>query len=169
MRRLPNANWLALLALALLVASGCGGHPKPPPAEEETPPSAAVGEMQMGGSVIRVADPEGKWKFEARSEHIEAEGIDGPYRLQPAECWYQAADGPRVFMQADHARLDKAARRVLLTGNVRVTHAAWSLVTERLDYDLAQGKVLGSGQTKLSYGGQEAERLPPSDSEVEEP
>ena len=169
MTRLTRAKWSALFASAALFACGCGGPAKPPPAEEQSPPSSAVGEMEMGGSVIRVADPEGEWKFEARSEHIEAEGMDGPYHLRPAECWYQAGERPRVLMQADSARLDKAAKRVLLTGNVRVSYAAWLLATERLDYDLAQGKVLGSGQTKLSYQGQGPGDLRSPQSEVEEP
>jgi len=109
----------------------------------------------MGGSVIRVADPEGKWRFEARSEHIEADGIDGPYRLRPAVCRYEEPGKPPVRMRAESARVDKAAEQVLLEGKVRVSYEAWSLDAERVEYDLKQGKVAAAGQTKLSYAGGE--------------
>lgn len=141
----------ATLLLALLTGlAGCGRRPAAP--KEEAPPSSAVGEMKMGGSVIRVADPEGRWRFEARSNHIQAEGVSGPYLLRPANCWYQEAGKPRVLIRADSARVDRQAQRVLLLGRVRISYGGWLLEAERVEYNLKQGKVTGSGRTKIMVG-----------------
>ncbi len=158
MIRFATVKWGLLVLLVLLAPLGCGGRTKPRPPADEKPPTSAVAEMRMGGSVIRVADPEGQWRFEARSEQIEAEGVDGPYRLHPAECRYEEKGQPPVLMRAESARLDKGSKRVLLTGKVRVTYESWSLDADRVEYDLKQGKVVASGQTKLTYGEGESGR-----------
>jgi hypothetical protein len=158
MMRLATVKWGLLVLLVLVSPLGCGGKTKTRPPEDERLPTSAVGEMQMGGSVIRVADPEGKWRFEARSERIEAEGVDGPYRLHPAECRYEEKGRPPVLMRSESARLDKGAKRVLLTGKVRISYETWSLDAERVEYDLKGGKVVASGQTKLTYGEGKLER-----------
>lgn len=145
-----RAPWLLAAALALAVLAGCSRAPAPPP-EDDAPPSSAVTQMQMGGSVIRIADPEGKWRFEAHSENIEAEGLEGPYQLHPARCWYWVEDRPPAEMQADRAHLDKAEQRILLEGNVRITYQNWSLAADRVEYDLGEGKVVASGRTKWNY------------------
>ncbi|UCC67904.1 MAG: hypothetical protein JSV79_12435, partial [Armatimonadota bacterium] len=65
--------------------------------------------LEMGGSVIRVADPAGGWKFEARSKRATAAGMDGPYVLTTMEGQYEEKDKPPVLMRADRAEVDKAA------------------------------------------------------------
>ena len=131
---------LISLVLAAACASGCGRRAQPPP--EPAPPKPEVSALTMGGSVITVVDPQGRWKFEARSPHVEADGLEGPFRLAPAECRYQERGRSPVLMTAEEAQVDKAAQRVLLTGKVRITYGTLSLAADRVEYDLQQGKVV---------------------------
>lgn len=137
---------------ALLLLSGCGARPSPPPpdAAEAQPP--AVSAIQFQGSVVRIVDPEGRWEFEVHSEHVEAEGLEGPYLLQPAEGRYQQQGKPPVFMRADRCRVDRLAERVALEGSVLLSSEAWELEADAVEYDLDAGEVTASGQTKLSFG-----------------
>jgi len=158
MRRLALRMNTAGLCLALLAAWGCGRRGVETQRREEPPSASSVGGMEMGGSVIRVADPAGQWRFEARSEQVEAEDLGGPYRLQPADCRYQEKDRPPVLMQAATAKVDRVVQRVVLEGTVRISYGGWMLEAERAEYDLKQGKVVATGQAKLSYGGDQQGR-----------
>ncbi len=140
------------LGVALLLLSGCGARPSPPPADTSEAEPPAVSAVQLQGSVVRVVDPEGRWEFEAHSEHVEAEGLEGPYLLQPAEGRYQHQGKPPVFMRADRGRVDRLAERVALEGSVLLSSEAWELEADAVEYDLDAGEVVASGETKLSFG-----------------
>ncbi len=160
----PRVLLVPAAALIIAALAGCGRAPTAP--QDEKPPSSAATQMRMGASVIRIVDPDGEWKFEAHSDDIEAENLEGPYQLHPASCWYWPKGRPPVEMKADRARLDKAAQRILLEGNVRITCENWSLAAERVEYDLGEGKVVASGRTKWKYQEkQSGGPAPPADEE----
>ena len=140
------------LGVALLLLSGCGARPSPPPASTGEAEPPAVSAVQLQGSVVRVVDPEGRWEFEAHSQHVEAEGLEGPYLLQPAEGRYQHQGKPPVFMRADRGRVDRLTERVALEGSVLLSSEVWELEADAVEYDLDAGEVVASGETKLSFG-----------------
>jgi lipopolysaccharide assembly outer membrane protein LptD (OstA) len=105
----------------------------------------------MGGTTITVDDPAGRWHLDATSPHVVAEGIGGPFRLEPATCRYQQQGHPPVLMRAATAVVDKAASRLALKGKVHVVYGALTLEAERIEYDLKRGEVVASGQPKLTY------------------
>jgi lipopolysaccharide assembly outer membrane protein LptD (OstA) len=113
--------------------------------------------LELGGSVIRIADPEGRWKFEARSAQVKAATLDGPYLLTPADGRYQETGKEPVLMRAARADVDRQGQRVSLRGSVRIASDAWLLEAERVDYDLKNGKVVSPGLTKLTFGQEAAE------------
>lgn len=108
--------------------------------------------MELGGSVIRIADPGGRWKFEAHSAQVNAKTVDGPFVLSPAEGRYQERGKEPVLMRAARADIDKQAQQVVLQGQVRIASDSWLLEADRVDYDLNTGKVVSPGRTKLSFG-----------------
>jgi len=139
-----------LLALAVTLAiSGCGGGR--PVKETTRPPSPPISTVEMSGSTIAVADPAGRWRLEASSPEVTAEGVDGPFRLEPATCRYQERGRPPVLMRAATAVVDRAASRVTLEGNVSIMYQALTLKSERVEYDLKRGEVVARGRTKLTY------------------
>ena len=140
------------LGVALLLLSGCGARPSPPPPDTGEAEPPAVSAVQLQGSVVRVVDPEGRWEFEAHSEHVEAEGLEGPYLLQPAEGRYEHQGKPPVFMRADRGRVDRLTERVALEGSVLLSSDVWELEADSVEYDLDAGEVVASGETKLSFG-----------------
>lgn len=148
MRPGTTAEKVVLLLLGLLAVWGCGGRPSTsePPREEKG--VKAPQSLEIGGAVIRMGDPEGDWKFEARSEQGTAAGMDGPYVLTPMEGRYEERGEPPVLMRANRAEVDKGAKRVSLTGSVWVSRGASQLEADRVEYDLRTGKVVAQGRTK---------------------
>ncbi len=142
------------LLVGLLLTGGCGGRPsiQKPRQAEETAKSARS--LEVGGSVIRMAAPEGDWKFEARSARATAPTIHGPYVLTPMEGRYEVKNQPPVLMGADRAEVDEAAKRVRLLGSVWVSFQGSQLEADRVEYDLETGEVVAEGRTKwiLSEG-----------------
>jgi hypothetical protein len=137
-----------LLSLLPLLAGGCARRPAEapqPPSESATAPFTSA---DIERPVIRLNDPDGKWEFEARSDHVEMSGAEGPFVLRPAECRYQRPGEPPVLMTADRAWIDRVAQRLELEGSVTISYADWRLETERVDYDLKTGEVVARGQTK---------------------
>jgi len=137
-----------LLSLLPLLGGGCARRPAPapPPPSDNAPHPFIGGDMER--STIRLNDPDGKWEFEARADHVEMSGAEGPFILRPAECRYQRPGEAPVLMTADQARIDKAAQRLQLEGSVTIAYADWLLETERVEYDLKTGEVVARGQTK---------------------
>jgi LPS export ABC transporter protein LptC len=158
---------LAILFLGLLALSGCARPTPTPEAKGEDAGSARATAHQMKGSTITVVDPEGRWRFEAKAETVQAAGVEGPYTLRPAECRYQAAGTPPVLITAARAEVDKQARRVVLEGEVRIRADAWRLEAERVEYDLEAGEVVAPGRTKWTFGGEAVETEEPQSSERE--
>jgi len=145
MRAYALRKAMIFLFLGLLALSGCGRRPPPPVAKtpEATSPSGAS--HQVSGSTIRLADPQGRWTFEARAERVQAASLDGPYTLEPAECRYEQPGRPPVRMRAARAQVDRSAGRVVLEGDVRLDSATWTLEARRVEYSLDEGKVVASG------------------------
>lgn len=141
---------LALTVALLLALVGCGGKPaqdtlaKPPDKVPE--PS-----LEFGGSVIRIADPKGRWTFEARSQQVKAKTAEGPYHLAPVAGTYLEKGRAPVEMSAVSGDIDKRAGRVALRGRVQISSAGWRLEADRVDYDLGTGKVVSPGRTKLTF------------------
>jgi hypothetical protein len=140
-----------LLLVSALLAAGCGSR-QPPPQEPKQQPLSAAPSLQFSGSVIRVADPADRWKFEARSAQVKAAGVNGPYALAPADCRYQEAGQPPLVMHSTRADVDKVAQRVVLEGSVRIESNGWVLEADRVNCDLKTGKVVSPGPTKLTLG-----------------
>lgn len=151
--------------LGLLLAGGCGRRPSIP--EQPLPQEAAKAaqSLEVGGSVIRMAAPEGDWRFEARSERAAAPTVHGPYVLTPMEGSYEAKGQPPVLMGADRAEVDTAAERVRLVGSVWVYFRGAQLEADRVEYDLGTGKVVAEGRTKWTFTD---ERLAPGEGKPEE-
>lgn len=149
-------NWLIA---GLILAAGCGGRPPTLAAPEEETEPRVPESVTMGGSVIRVADPGGEWKFEARCDRASAAGMDGPYVLAPMEGRYEEEGKPPVLMRADRAEVDKGANRVSLSGSVWMRYGGSQLEADRVEYDLETGEVVAEGRTKwtLTEGGIGAE------------
>jgi len=139
------------LCLVVLLLTGCGPRRPPPREEPKQQPLSKAPSLALSESVIRVADPQRRWKFEARSAQVKAAGVNGPYTLSPAECRYQQAGKPPVLMRAKRAEVEKLAKRVTLIGSVRVESNGWLLEADRVEYDLNTAKVVAPGQTKLSF------------------
>ena len=137
-----------LLSLLPVLAGGCARGPveAPHPPDDSAPHPFIGGDMER--SVIRLPDPDGKWEFEARSDHVEMSGAEGPFLLRPAECRYQRPGEPPVLMTADQARIDRVGKRLQLEGSVTVSYADWQLETARVDYDLNTGEVVAGVRTK---------------------
>jgi LPS export ABC transporter protein LptC len=145
------ARTVVSLVIALLAAAGCGRQPAAVQPEEEQVPAAPTS-LLVSRSTIRVAAPDGRWRLEARSQHIEAASINGPYTLTPADCRYEQQGKPPVLIRAERASVDTAANHLQVEGSVRLVYGAWSMETDHLDYDLDDGKVVASGPTKLTVG-----------------
>ena len=145
-------GWRLILPALLLLAPGCGPRRTAPPPEEGTPSVAAAPSLEFGGSVIRVSDPKGSWKFEARSPRVKAAGVNGPYTLMPADATYQEEGKEPVLMHAERADVDRQTQRVALAGSVQVASNGWVLEADHVTYDLKTGKVVSPGRTKLSLG-----------------
>ena len=152
-REARTRAWLlAGLPLAgLVLAAGCGGRPSipEPPREEETAKTAQS--LEVSGSVIRMAAPEGDWKFEARAELATAPTVNGPYVLTPMEGRYEAKNQSPVLMRADRAEVDTAAERVRLLGSVWISFRGSQLEADCVEYDLGTGKVVAQGRTKWTF------------------
>ena len=157
--------WLSLLPL---LAGGCARRPveAPQPPSESAPPPFIGGDMER--SVIRLSDPDGEWEFEARSDHVEMLGAEGPFILRPAECRYQRPGEAPVLMTADQAWIDKVGQRLELEGSVTVSYGDWLLETERLEYDLKTGEVVARGRTKWSFSRDRGPESPHRDPSEEE-
>lgn len=138
--------WLTGL-LCALVGTGCGPAPPPQVAEPEPPREEApaeppgVRDLVMGGTVIRVADPEGRWRFAAEAQRAEASSEEGPFVLMTMQGRYESEGRPPVVMEAERATVDGAGERVVLEGRVRVRSQQWELEAARVEYDLRTGKV----------------------------
>jgi hypothetical protein len=141
----------------MLAIAGCSAR-RPAKPTEKPPTQPPVPSLEFGGSVIRIADPKGNWTFEARSAKIKAKTAEGPFFLVPADGIYQQTGQKPVYMKAVTASIDKAAGRVVLQENVRITSAAWILEADRVDYDLNTGKVVSPGRTKLTFQSSEDDR-----------
>jgi len=139
--------WMALAVL--LAVGGCGRRQPQPPSKE--PPAPAAPSLEFGGSVIRIADPKGRWTFEARSATVKAQSAGGPYSLSPAEGTYQEKGKEPVHMRAQFAEVQKQAGQVVLEGSVAISSAGWTLEAEQVTYDLNTGKVVAPGRTKLTF------------------
>ena len=142
---------VACFCLGLLALSGCSPPAPVSGGKAEEAGSASSSAHEMRGSTITVVDPEGRWRFEAKAETVEAAGVEGPYTLRPAKCRYEAAGAPPVLMTAARAEVDKQARRLVLEGEVRISAGAWSLEAERVEYDLQAGEVVAPGRTKWTF------------------
>ena len=145
------------LLIALLLAAGCGARRPAVERPKEEPVAARPQSLEMEGSVIQVAAPEGDWRFEARSERAEAAGAEGPYALERMEGRYEQKDKAPVLMRAQRAQVDRRAERVTLEGSVWVGFGSWQLEADRVEYDLKTGKVVAEGRTKWTFRG-EADR-----------
>lgn len=143
--------WLALLVV-LVASAGCGGRRPRPPAEPKQLPLSRAPATELSESVVRVADPEGKWRFEAHSATMRAAGVEGPFTLIPARCRYQEPGRDPVEMEAERAHVDKQARHVSLRGSVVIVYQEWRLEAERVECDLKTGKVVVPGRQKLILG-----------------
>ena len=152
MRNRRAKGWIWLL-MCLLLTGGCGGPPSIPEPPREEKRVKVPQSLEMGGSVMRMAAPEGGWKFEARSKRAMAPTIDGPYVLMPMEGRYEAKNKPPVLMRADRAEVDEAEKRVTLLGSVWVSFGRLQLEADRVEYDLATGKVVAEGRTKWAIEG----------------
>jgi hypothetical protein len=150
MRNRRAKGWIWLL-MCLLLTGGCGGRPSIPEPPREEKRVKVPESLEMGGSVIRVADSAGGWKFEAKSKRATAAGMDGPYVLMPMEGRYEARNKPPVLMRADRAEVDEAGKRVTLLGSVWVSFGRSQLEADRVEYDLATGKVVAEGRTKWTF------------------
>jgi hypothetical protein len=143
-----RARYRVWLVICLLFAGGCGGRPPTPAPPEDETPAKGPESVAMTGSVIRMADPEGEWTFEARTDRASGASMEGPYVLAPMEGRYEREGRPPVLMRADRAEVDKGANRVSLAGSVWVRYAGSQLEADRVEYDLRTGKVVAEGRTK---------------------
>lgn len=147
------------LVLIAFAAVGCARRPPPAP-PPPTPAAPAAPSLELGGSVIRIADPKGRWRFVARSAKVKATGVDGPYDLTPADARYEEPGKEPVLMRAARADVNKQTQRVHLEGSVQISSGGWLLEAERVDYDLNTGKVVAPGRTKLTLGGEDRRKSP---------
>jgi len=145
MRHFACHNIIVCFPLGLLVMFGCARRPPTPVTKTEKSTSPSATSHEVSGSTIRMADPAGRWSFEARAQRVETASLDGPYALQAAECRYQQSGRPPVLMRAARAQVDRSAGKAVLEGRVRLESDAWVLEAERVEYDLNEGKVLASG------------------------
>jgi LPS export ABC transporter protein LptC len=137
-------------SIAFLALAGCGRSRPPvrPPAPPEPKPAVA---HEIEETTVRFADPKGRWRFEVKAERVEAATVHGPYDMTPAAARYDEPGKPSVTMTSKRARVDEAARRVVLEGDVSVTSPSWRLEADRVEYDLKTGKVAASGHTKWVF------------------
>jgi len=152
---------VGLASMAFFALAGCG-HSRPPvrPAAPPEPKPAVAHEIKE--TTVRFADPKGRWRFEVKAERVEAATVHGPYDMTPAAARYDEPGKPSVTMTAKRARVDEAARRVVLEGDVSVASPTWRLDADRVEYDLKTGKVAASGHTKwvLAEGATPATQSP---------
>jgi len=138
------AQFACILGLAAIL--GCGGKASAPaPPEAETPPQVS---HEIVESTVTVVDPEGRWRFEVEADHVSADNVHGPYRLEPARARYEETGRPPVKISAESAQVDQEARQVIFEGNVQIVSEAWRLQADQIQYDLDSGEVVGTGRTK---------------------
>ncbi len=152
--RSPALCWPALIVL--LAACGCGHGRRPDPENPAVPPQAPS--VRFGGSVIRMADPKGRWTFEARSAAVKLQSSEGPFTLSPADCTYGEKGKAPVRMRAEVADVQKRAGRVTLRGSVVVSSDGWRLDADSVTYNLNTGKVVSPGRSKVTYSPEAAQR-----------
>ncbi len=172
-------QWVTIIVLVLvsgLLVSGCVrkaavAPPPPKPAapeqqvqqqrqEEEAGPPRVPSSMKVEKPKVKVADPKGRWTFEAQAETMTAASANGPYTMRRATGRYERKGQPPVTMRADQIVVDQGTRHATLTGSVHLESPTMQVDAPRVVYDLDTQQVHATGPTKGVYARPPVARAP---------
>ena len=106
------------LLIALLAMSGCGRHERPAAPPTRRPQRPAVSSTLTRGHFL-LADPGGRWRWEASAASARSDEATGTGQLEGLEATYFSRGKPALRLRADKGRLNREQEIVLLEGKVK--------------------------------------------------
>jgi LptA/(LptD N-terminal domain) LPS transport protein len=154
-RRLLVIVALALLTPALL--AGCT-RPRPSQVGPGKPKAPALPtSTTLENTTVKLADPAGKWTFDAVAKTATTAGAKGPYDMTEADGVCRRPGEPPAYLHARRLHLDQQRQHVTLEGAVRVVSGGLTVEGDRIEYDLKTGKVVGAPRTNWTFDPKAAE------------
>ncbi|MBN1460535.1 MAG: hypothetical protein JXA57_13460 [Armatimonadetes bacterium] len=156
MSRAALASFIVPLLTLCISVAGCSRSPAPSESSAIEPAGGQVeqqtepppeGSHELKGMTVSVADPEGGWTFDLKAASGTGESLHGPWELQGTQGTYETEGRPPILMSATRAHLDEEAQHVSFDGDVVLESQGWRLAADHVEYDLATGEVVATGQT----------------------
>jgi LPS export ABC transporter protein LptC len=101
-----------------------------------------------------LADPEGRWRWEASAASAEMDEAAGTSRLSRVKGTYFLKDRAALRLRADRGRLDRKQEKALLEGKVQgeslLTGA--KLRADRVEIDLKAMRLEARGKVRIELG-----------------
>lgn len=143
--------WLVCALLAPALLAGCSRPRTPQVGPDKPKPPALPTSTTLENTTVKLADPAGKWTFDATAKSATTAGARGPYDMTEADGVCRRPNEPPAYVRAHRLHLDQERQQITLEGGVRVISGGLTVEGDRIEYDLKTGKVVGAPRTNWTF------------------